>query len=74
MLLNKVDLLEDRDSTVAGFLKEFSDYDRVFVISAISGEGCKELTYAIMEHLLEVKAQDQLQAAESAQESDASTL
>jgi GTP-binding protein len=74
LLLNKVDLLEDRDSTVAGFLKEFSDYDRVFVISAISGEGCKELTYAIMEHLLEVKAQDQLQAAESAQESDASTL
>jgi len=74
LLLNKVDLLEDRDTTVADFLKEFSDYDRYFVISAISGEGCKELTYAIMEHLLEVKAKDQEQAAQSAQETDASTL
>jgi len=74
LLLNKVDLLEDRDTTVADFLKEFSDYDRCFVISAISGEGCKELTYAIMEHLLEVKAKDQQLAAESAQETDASTL
>ena len=25
--------------------------DRCFMISAITGEGCKELTYAIMEHL-----------------------
>jgi GTP-binding protein len=74
LLLNKVDLLEDRDTTVADFLKEFSDYDRCFVISAISGEGCKELTYAIMEHLLEVKAKEQELAAESAQETDASTL
>ncbi len=74
LLLNKVDLLEDRDTTVADFLKEFSDYDRCFVISAISGEGCKELTYAIMEHLLEVKAKDQELAAQSAQETDASTL
>lgn len=56
LLLNKVDLLEDPDSTVAEFLKEFSDYDRYFVISAISGEGCKELTYAIMEHMIEKKS------------------
>ena len=74
LLLNKVDLLEDRDATVANFLKEFSDFDRVFVISAISGEGCRELTFAIMEHLLEVKEKEQQAATESAQETDASTL
>ena len=74
LLLNKADLLEDRDTIVAEFLKEFSDFDRCFVISAISGEGCRELTFAIMEHLLEVKAQEQETAANSAQETDASTL
>jgi len=74
LLLNKADLLEDRDVTVAAFLKEFSDYDRYFVISAISGEGCKELTYAIMEHLLTLAEQEKEQAAESAQETDTDTL
>jgi GTP-binding protein len=74
LLLNKADLLEDRETTVAAFLKEFSDYDRYFVISAISGEGCKELTYAIMEHLLELSAQEKEQAAESAQETNTDTL
>ncbi len=74
LLLNKADLLEDREASVAAFLKEFSDYDRYFVISAISGEGCKELTYAIMDHLLEISAREQEQAALSAQETDTDTL
>ena len=74
LLLNKVDLLEDKDAKVAAFLKEFSDYDRYFVISAINGDGCKDLTYAIMEHLLETKEREQQMASDSAQESDASSL
>jgi len=74
LLLNKVDLLNDRDERIAAFLKEFSDYDRYFVISAINGEGCKELTYAIMEHLLEMNEQELQATVESAQETDASTL
>ena len=74
LLLNKVDLLEDRDAKVEAFLKEFSDYDRYFVISAIKGEGCKELTYAIMEHLLESNAREQEMIADSAQESDAGSI
>jgi len=74
LLLNKVDLLEDRDEKIAAFLKEFSDFDRYFVVSAINGEGCKELTYAIMEHLLEMNELEQLAAADSAQETDASTI
>jgi GTP-binding protein len=74
LLLNKVDLLEDRAEKVAAFLKEFSDFDRYFVISAINGEGCKELTYAIMDHLLAMNELERQAAAESGQESDASTL
>jgi GTPase len=74
LLLNKVDLLEDRDSRVAEFLDRFDDYDRYFVISAISGEGCKELTYAIMEHLIAMNEVEQQAAADSAQESDAGTI
>jgi GTP-binding protein len=74
LVMNKLDLLEDRDAKVAAFLKEFSDYDRHFAISAINGDGCKELTYAIMEHLLAVAAREQEEAADSAQETDADTI
>jgi GTPase len=74
LLLNKVDLLQDRDEKVAAFLKEFSDFDRYFVISAINGEGCKELTYAIMEHLLAMNELEQQAAADSAQETDADII
>ena len=73
-VMNKVDLLEDRDEKVAAFLKEFTDFDRYFVISAINGEGCKELTYAIMDHLLAMNELEQQAAADSAQETDASTF
>jgi GTP-binding protein len=74
LLLNKVDLLEDRDEKVAAFLKEFTDFDRYFVISAINGEGCKELTYAIMDHLIAMNELEQQAAADSAQETDASSI
>jgi GTP-binding protein len=74
LLLNKLDLLENPDEKVAAFLKEFDDYDRYFTISAINGNGCKELTFAIMDHLLEMREQEAEAAAASAQESDASTL
>ena len=74
LLLNKVDLLENRDEKVASFLKEFSDFDRYFVISAINGEGCKELTYAIMDHLLAMNELERQAAADSAQETDADII
>ena len=51
LVLNKIDLLPAKDEKIAAFLREFSDYTRYFTISAINGEGCKELIYAIMEHL-----------------------
>ncbi len=74
LVLNKLDLLEDREEKIAAFLKRFTDFDRHFAISAINGEGCKELTYAIMEHLQEMAAQEQQAAASSAQETDAGTI
>jgi GTPase len=74
LLLNKADLLSDREEKVAAFLKDFSDYDRYFVVSAINGEGCKELTYAIMDHLLAMNELEQQAAAENAQETDANTI
>src|SRR5512147_222340 len=51
LVLNKLDLLEDKDEKVAAFLREFGEHTRHFAISAINGDGCRELTYAIMEHL-----------------------
>ncbi len=74
LVLNKLDLLEDRDEKVAAFLKKFTDFDRHFAISAINGEGCKELTFAIMEHLQQMAEQEQQDAASSAQESDAGSI
>jgi GTP-binding protein len=70
LVLNKLDLLEDREEKVAAFLKEFGENTRYFAISAINGEGCKELTYAIMEHLDQVAAQEQDAIADSAQETE----
>ncbi len=70
LVLNKLDLLEDREGKVAAFLKAFGDDTRYFAISAINGDGCKELTYAIMEHLDQVAAQEQDAIADSAQETE----
>lgn len=65
LVLNKLDLLQDKDDKIAAFLKEFHDYSRYFVISAINGDGCKELCYAIMEHVEQVAMQDELANAEN---------
>ncbi len=74
LVLNKLDLLQDKDEKVAAFLREFGEYTRHFAISAINGDGCKELTYAIMEHLEQVARQEDEAAAASAQENDIATL
>jgi GTP-binding protein len=56
-VLNKIDMVPDAKQVVAEFVKHYGWDGRVFSISAISGLGCKELTYAIMEHLEQVRAQ-----------------
>jgi GTP-binding protein len=73
LVLNKLDLLEDRAEKVAAFLRAFGEHTRHFTISAINGEGCKELTYAIMEHLEQSAAQEQAAVVAAAQESEIDT-
>ncbi|MGB9150591.1 MAG: GTPase ObgE [Burkholderiales bacterium] len=56
LVLNKADLLQgekERDKRVKAFAKKFGWKKKYFVISAMTGDGCKELTYAIMDHITE---------------------
>ena len=55
LVLNKIDMLADSEQVVTKFVKDYGWKGRVFAISAISGIGCKELTYAIMQHIDENK-------------------
>jgi len=55
LVLNKIDMLPDSEAVVGAFVKELGWDGRVFAISAISNVGCKELAYAIMEHIDEAK-------------------
>lgn len=68
LVLNKLDLLQDPEEKVAVFLEAYGEDTRYFTISAINGEGCKELTYAIMEHLDQVATREQEAVTASAQE------
>ena len=53
LLLNKMDMLpaDERDQYKQQFLKDFGWDGKCFIISALTGEGCKEVVYAIMEFL-----------------------
>jgi GTP-binding protein len=56
LVLNKIDMAQESKDLVKKFVKDYGWKGRVFAISAINGVGCKELVYAMMEHLEEVKA------------------
>ncbi|MFA5240923.1 MAG: GTPase ObgE [Sulfuricella sp.] len=53
LVLNKMDAIhtDERSERLQKFLREFGGQEKSFMISALTGEGCRELTYAIMEHL-----------------------
>lgn len=53
LVLNKVDLLphDEREQRIRDFLEAFRPEGPVFSISAINGEGCRELSYALMNFL-----------------------
>ena len=59
LILNKIDMLQDSAETINKFVKDYGWKGRVFSISAISGMGCKELTYAMMDYLEEVRRENQ---------------
>lgn len=58
LVLNKVDMLEDSEEKVAEFVQKLGWTGRYFAISALAGIGCRELTYAIMEHVEETSRAD----------------
>jgi GTP-binding protein len=62
LVLNKIDMLQDAEAVVKAFVKDYGWEGRVFAISAISGLGCKELTYAIMQHIEENRAAENLES------------
>ena len=53
LVLNKVDMLqpEERQKVIKDFLKRFKWDGPVFEVSALNGEGCDQLCYAIQDYL-----------------------
>ncbi len=53
LVLNKVDMLtkDEGKKVCVKFIHNLGWKGKSFIISALSGKGCRELTYAIMEHL-----------------------
>jgi GTP-binding protein len=53
LVLNKMDMLpsDERAEKLQQFLHDYGWQDKSFIISALNSEGCKELTYAIMDYL-----------------------
>jgi GTP-binding protein len=66
LVLNKIDLVspETREKTLRAFVRKLGWKGKTFMISAITGQGCRELTRAIMDHLDEVaRANSEVTAA-----------
>ena len=68
LVANKIDLLPEgeREARLAALVAGYGPVARHFAISALSGAGCRELTFAIMAHI-----EDQKRAAEAAAPSEA---
>jgi GTP-binding protein len=69
LVINKIDLVPEaeRATRVAALIEGYGAVEKHFVISAINGAGCRELTFAIMDHLDRHKRldQDETQANET---------
>ena len=63
LVINKVDRLDDavRKERIAQFIEAFGWSGPVFPISALTGEGCRQLTYAIMDYLASLKREAPLE-------------
>jgi GTP-binding protein len=55
LVLNKDDLLptDTREKMLRAFVRKLGWKGRTFTISALTGEGCQALTYAVMDHIQE---------------------
>ncbi len=65
LIINKIDLVpeENRQERIAALLKGYGPVARHFSLSAINGAGCRELTFAIMAHIEEVRGEQAFLAA-----------
>ena len=66
LIINKIDLVpeDERKKRIAALIKGYGKVERHFVISAIDGEGCREVTFAIMDYLEQVKRDESPDSAE----------
>ncbi|MGZ5176913.1 MAG: GTPase ObgE, partial [Burkholderiales bacterium] len=53
LVLNKADLLpvDQREKLLRAFVRKLGWKGKTFIISALTGEGCQRLVYAVMDHL-----------------------
>ena len=65
--MNKIDMVpaEARARTVKRFLKDLGWKGKSFIISALTGEGCRELAFAVMKHLELQKTQTPADTADA---------
>lgn len=54
LVLNKIDLTSRLDSIKGEIIGKMKWTNKVFCISAINGQGCKELSYEIMRHIEDI--------------------
>jgi len=73
LVLNKLDMVpeDEREERVRQFAQDYGWEGHIFAISALTAEGCKELTYAIMEYLEQNRPQPEPEPA--SQETPAQT-
>jgi GTP-binding protein len=69
LVLNKVDLLpeNEREKVCRKFIRGLGWKGKSFAVSAMTGDGCKELTYAIMEFLEQESMNENQDLAKSAE-------
>ncbi|HBV20996.1 MAG TPA: GTPase ObgE, partial [Nitrosomonas sp.] len=58
LVLNKVDMLQEdqRKQVCQEFIHKLGWQDKYFIVSALTGDGCKQLTYAVMDYLEQLLA------------------
>jgi GTP-binding protein len=73
LVLNKADLLDgdEAEKRVKAIIKGLRWKGPHFMISAMKGEGCRELAFSIMDHLDQVRAAQEPGAARTAPSTDA---
>ena len=67
LVLNKADLIApgEANKRMRRFVRDFGWHGKSFIISALSGAGCQELVYAVMEYLDEQRKGEAEQRAKS---------